>query len=240
MRLSVVIPAYNAEKIIEGTLRSVGEWLATQSYESEILVVSDGSKDGTAEVVNSLASQIKNLRVIDNKINHGKGWVVRQGMLEAKGELRLFMDDDNSTSIDQLVNFLPHIEQGYDVVIGSIEVSGAKINEQAQWYRRFMGHISKLLIRLVAGLWQIKDTQRGFKLFTARAAEQIFPKVSITRWGFDFEVLAIAKRHGFKIKEVPVIWNNPSGSRVRLSSYFSTLKDLARVRWGLWTGKYAD
>ncbi len=247
MRLSVIIPAYNAEQIIVPTLEAVSEWLKQKDLDYEIIVVSDGSKDKTVEVLESFkvskfqsfkVSKFQSLRVIDNKKNHGKGWVVKQGMLAATGDLRLFMDDDNSTTIDQLDNFLPYIDQGYEVVIGSIELSGAQVNEQAQWYRRFLGHVAKLIIRLGAGLWSIKDTQRGFKLFTEKAVKIIFPRVTITRWGFDFEVLAIAKKHGLKIKEVPVVWNNPSGSRVSLGSYISTFKDLLKVRLNLWSGIY--
>jgi len=239
-KLSVVIPAYNEEKRIENTLRQVGDFLSEQPYGYEILVVIDGAKDNTNNVVVSLQGTVKNLAVINNVQNHGKGYVVRQGMLKATGDVRLFMDADNSTTIDQAMPMLKDLTAGFDVVIGSIEMQGATINEHAQWYRRAVGHWSKYLIRIVAGLWEILDTQRGFKLFTGPAAEAIFSKVTIERFGFDIEVLAIAKHLGFKIKEVPVIWNNAGDSTVNLKSYISVFIDLFRVRLNLWTGRYNE
>lgn len=238
MYLSVIIPAYNEEKRIGGTLKAVNEYLSKQDYDYEIIVVSDGSKDNTAAEVNNLQSTINNLRVIDKQKNHGKGYVVRQGMLEAKGDYRLFTDADNSTTIEQIEKFWPYARGGFEIIIGSIEVKGAKITENAQWYRRMLGHWSKYIIRFVAGLWNIKDTQRGFKLFTAKAAEDIFSKVKIDRFGFDIEVLALAKKLGYKIKEVPVEWNNPGESKVSLKSYIATFKDLITIRLNLWMGKY--
>ena len=237
-RLSVIIPAYNEERRIGKTLDSVSAFLRKQPYASEILVVNDGSKDRTAQVVNDFSKNVPNLILVDNKQNHGKGWVTKQGMLRATGDVRLFMDADNSTTIDEMVPMLPFLEQGYDVVIGSIEVQGAKINEHAQWYRRALGHWSKYLIRIVAGLWDIHDTQRGFKLFSGRAAGQIFPRLTVDRFGFDIEILAVAKKLGFKIKEFPVVWNNAGESKVSLKSYLSVLLDLFKIRLYLWTGKY--
>ena len=162
--LSVIIPAYNEEKRIVTTLFDVDRYLSKQEYAYEIIVISDGSKDNTAGVAEKTKELIKNLTVIDNKENHGKGYVTKQGMLEAKGEYRLFMDADNSTKIDHLDLFWPEVKIN-DIVIGSIEVKGAKVHESAQWYRRWLGRIAKYIIRFVAGLWEIKDTQRCFKLF---------------------------------------------------------------------------
>lgn len=238
MRLSVIIPSYNGEQEIADTLHAVRDYLSKQSYDWEVLIVNDGSRDRTAEVVSGLASQIPQLKLIDNEVNHGKGWVVRRGMLAAHGDYRIFMDDDSSTTIDQIANFWPYFSQGYGVVIGSIEVKGAKVSERAQWYRRALGHFSKYVIRILGGLWEIKDSQRGFKMFTAKAAQDIFSRAKIDRFGFDIEVLSLAKRFGYKIKELPVIWNNPSGSSVNLKSYVATFMDLLRVRWNLLTNKY--
>lgn len=235
--LSIVIPAYNEEHRIGKTLKELDVYLSRQNYSYEILVVNDGSKDKTAEVVREAAKVIKNLRLIDNEKNQGKGGVVRQGMLQAQGEYRLFSDADNSVSIDQIENFWPHFKEGYDVVIGSIEVEGAKVEEHAAWYRRFVGHWAKLLIRALA-IWEIRDTQRGFKCFTAKAAQAVFPKQTIVRWGFDIEILVIAKKQGYKIKEVPVIWINPGESKVHLSAYINTFKELLQIKWNLIRGKY--
>jgi len=238
VRLSVIIPAYKEEKRISATLLDIDKYLSKQDYDYEIIVVNDGSTDNTAKVVKKLQTRVKNLRLIDNKENCGKGCVVKQGMLEAKGEYRLFTDADNSTTIDHLDKFWPLVEEGYDIVIGSIEVKGAKIHEGATWYRRMLGMFSKYVIRIIAGLWEIKDSQRGFKLFSAKAVEKIFPKQTIMRWGFDIEILAIAKKMGFKIKEVPVIWSNPGESKVTLKSYIRTFQELLKIKYNLITNKY--
>ena len=238
MKLSVIIPAYKEQGRIGPTLQAMKDYFSRQNYEWEILVCIDGSPDQTSQVVKSFSAQIPNLKIFDNQQNHGKGWVVRQGMLNATGDLRLFTDADNSTSIDQVEKLLPYVSQGFNVVIGSIEVEGAKINEHAQWYRRALGHWAKYLIRAVAGLWSIHDTQRGFKLFTVDAAKAVFGRAKIDRFGFDIEILAVSQKLGYKIKEVPVVWENAGDSTVSLGSYIEVLKDLFRVRWYLWTGKY--
>lgn len=233
--LSVIIPAYNEEKRIAATLRDVNDYFKRQSFESEILLLDDGSRDKTVEVARSL--NIPNLKIIDNPENHGKGYVVRQGMLEARGSYRLFTDADNSTKISELEKFWPYFQEGFDVVIGSIEIKGSAIRERAAWYRRTLGKLAKILIRLVL-IWEIHDTQRGFKCFTAESAAKIFPKQTIERWGFDMEILQIAKKQGFKIKELPVSWENPAGSKVTLGSYFSSLRELMRIKWNSLRGKY--
>src|SRR3990170_7505312 len=217
--LSVVIPAFNEERRIKTTLEAIYNYLSRQSYFWEVIIISDGSKDRTVELVTEFISNKKEFNLIFNTKNHGKGYVVRQGILAAHGKFRLFTDADNSTSIEQIEKFWPYlIDQNYDIVIGSIEVLGAQIIEKAQWYRRVLGHYSKYIIRAVAGLWEIRDTQRGFKLFSRRAAEIIFPRQRITTWGFDIEVLVIAKKHHLRIKELPVVWVNPGDSKVGLGA----------------------
>lgn len=236
--LSVIIPAYNEERQIKMTLEAIYNYLSRQNYSWEAIVVSDGSSDKTVEMVSEFISNKPEFSLIANTQNRGKGFVVRQGMLEAQGDFHLFTDADNSTSIEQAEKFWPYLDEGYDIVIGSIEVPGAVINEEAQWYRRFLGHYSKYLIRIVAGLWDIHDTQRGFKFFTAKAAKNIFSRAKIDRFGFDIEVLALAKKMGYKIKELPVVWNNPADSKVSLKSYFEVLRDLFKIRWYLSANKY--
>ncbi len=238
LKLSVIIPAYNEQKRISATLLDIDKYLKKQDYSYEILVVSDGSTDNTAEAVKNLKVRVANLKLIDNKQNCGKGCVVKQGMLGANGRFRLFMDADNSTTIDHLEKFWPHIEKEYQLVIGSIEIKGAKIEENAAWYRRWLGRISKYIIRAVAGLWKIHDTQRGFKLFTEKSAQNVFSKQTIMRWGFDIEVLVLAKKMGFKIKEVAVDWKNPGESKVSLKSYIKTFGELLKIKYNLITNKY--
>lgn len=235
--LSVVIPAYNEEHRLGTTLEAVDAYLKKQSFTYEVLVVSDGSLDRTGEMVRERTHTMQGLVLIDNKENHGKGYVVRQGMLAAQGKFRVFMDADNSVSIEYVEKFLPYFSQGYDVVIASIEVAGATIEEHAAWYRRALGHYAKLLIRLLA-IWEIHDTQRGFKIFSARAAQEIFSLQTLTRWGFDIEILVIAKKLGYRIKELPVVWINSGESKVGLSAYVTTLRDLFVVRKNALLGKY--
>lgn len=237
VHLSVVIPAYNEEKRISNTLLEIDRYLTKQDYSYEIVVVNDGSTDKTAQVVNKFTNLVKNLKLIDNKENHGKGWVTRQGMLEAQGEYRIYVDADNAISMEQIESFWPYLDQGYNLIIGSIEVEGSKIEEHAAWYRRIVGKWSKYLIRLLT-IWEIHDTQRAFKLFPAKVAQEVFSRQTIERWGFDIEILVIAKKLGYKIKELPVTWINPGESKVTLKSYWRTLKELFKIKWNLIKGKY--
>ncbi len=238
MYLSVIIPAYNEGNRIKKTLVSVGDYLSKQNYDSEILVVDDGSRDGTAEVVKGLIPEIKNLKVIGYGNNRGKGYAVRFGMLKAKGDYRLFMDADNSTSIDQVEKMWPYFEKGFDVVIGSRDVKGAVLEPPQPLYRRFLGEGFGFLVSLICGLWGIKDSQCGFKGFTGKAAEKIFKKATIDRFAFDPEILVIARKLGYKIKEVPVIWKNSPGSKVKASSIFNMAIDLLKIRLNIIFKKY--
>ncbi len=235
--LSIIIPAYNEFKRLPLTLTDINKHLADVDFSYEILVVDDGSKDATEDVVRRFSHLIKNLRLIDNKQNHGKGWVVRQGMLEAKGEIRLFTDADNSTSIDQFNNMIPYLKEGYDVVIGSRDIKGAKLVPPQPWHKRLAGDIGNLIIQilLLPGMW---DSQCGFKAFTEEAAEKIFPLMKINRWAFDVEALALAKKLGYKIKEIPVVWVNDPESKVKLSGYINFFSEVLKIKWWFMTGKY--
>jgi glycosyltransferase involved in cell wall biosynthesis len=236
-KLSVIIPAYNEAQRIEKTLLSVSEFLKKQAYQSEILVVSDGSLDETEVVVNGLVNQIPNLSIIPNKANHGKGWVVKQGMLKASGDVRVFMDADNSTKIDEIAKFLPLLEQGFSVVIGSRRTEGAKIAKHQGLIRDFLGGVFRLIVHTLVPLG-VTDSQCGFKAFTATSAEMIFPKQKIFRWAFDVEILAIAKQLKFKIKELPITWVNDGESHVKLGGMVNMLWEIVQIRINLWLGKY--
>ncbi len=236
--LSIVIPAYNEAKRIVPTLRDINEKMSTVSYPYEIIVVNDGSKDNTAEVVNSVLGEIKNLRLIDNKHNQGKGGVVCQGMLAARGAIRLFTDADNSTSIDQFEHMRPWFEKGYAIVIGSRAVSGADLAVAQPWYRQLPGKVGNLIFQSVLNLWGIWDTQCGFKAFTAEAAEAVCKRARIVGWGFDVELLTLGKKLGYKIKEVPVRWVNDANSHVKASAYLKVLVETFTIRWWLWTNIY--
>ena len=204
MYLSVIIPCYNEEKRIAKTLEAIYCFLREKPYTWEILVIDNGSTDGTRQLVEEYADQIKNLRLVVHS-SHGKGWAVKQGMLEAQGEYRLFTDADNSTDITQLDKLLPYATHGADVVISSRKKEGAVITEKQPFYRVWLGKLFPLLVRiLVPSLSDIKDTQNGFKAFSARAAESIFRRQQVKAWAFDVELLVIARDLGFKIAEFPV------------------------------------
>jgi len=237
--LSVIIPAYNEEMRLPKTLEEIDKYLRNQSYDYEILVVNDGSRDKTVEVVTGLTGVIKNLRLIDNKINQGKGAVVRQGMLEAKGDYRLFSDADNSTSIDQIEKMWPEFKRNYDIVIGSRDVKGAVLDPPQPWLRHIvLGEGFKLYRKIVIGLWGFEDTQCGFKCFTKAATENIFPRCRINRFAFDPEFLIIAKKLGYKIKEIPVYWRNDPESKVKFKWMVNMGLDLLKIRWNLIKGIY--
>ncbi len=235
--LSVVIPAYNEEKRIKKTLLDVDKFLSAQNYSYEIIVVDDGSSDGTVKLVKNIGRDVENLRVIDNKENHGKGYVVRQGVMEAKGKYRLFMDADNATTIDQVQNLLPFFNEGYDVVIGNRDLEESQIKKHQPFYKELLGDVGNLLIQILA-VPGIKDTQCGFKCFSAEFVEKVFPKLKVDRWGFDIEILALAKKYGHKIKTVPVIWINDEESKVSIGGYVNTLKELFQIKWNMMSGKY--
>src|SRR3989338_4374202 len=232
MFLSVIIPAYNEEKRITKTLLSVEEYLKRQPYNYEILVVSDGSTDSTIEVVSRLKEQISSLRIIDNKKNHGKGFVVRQGMLAAGGDVRLFMDADNSTNIDQVSKFLPYFQQGYDVLVAKRIVV-----VKQPWTREFLGWVFRLIVRILVPLGA-SDSQAGFKAFSKKTTEAVFAKQTIFRWAFDVEILAIAKKMRFKIKETPVVWANDAQSHVKIDGMIKMFFEVLTVRKNLWSKKY--
>jgi len=238
MHLSVIIPAYNEEKRLPKTLKEIDKYLKVQSYDYEIIVVNDGSKDKTGEVVNRLKPEIKNLKLIDNKINQGKGAVVKQGMLEAKGDFRIFTDADNSTSLDQIEKMWPYFNEGYDVVIGSRDAKGAVLDPPQNFFRQFVGDGFRIFRKIIVGLWNIQDTQCGFKAFTKKAAQTIFPKCKINRFAFDPEILIIAKQLGFKIKEIPVYWKNDPDSKVKFKSMIKMAIDLFKIRWNMIKNKY--
>lgn len=239
MYLSVIIPAYNEERRLPRTLFEIDKYLRKQNYNYEIIVVSDGSTDKTVEVVKNLMSEIKNLKILDFEENQGKGFGVRAGMLAALGEIRLFTDADNSTPINQVEKMWPEFKKGFDIVIGSRDIKGAVLDPPQPWIRKIiLGEGFKLFRKIIVDLWEIKDSQCGFKAFTKSAAEKIFPKCKINRFAFDPEILVIAKKLGYKIKEIPVYWRNDPESKVKFKSMIKMGLDLLKIRWNLLTHKY--
>jgi dolichyl-phosphate beta-glucosyltransferase len=239
IRLSVIIPAYNEELRLPRTLNHAIEYLKPQPYSSEILVVNDGSVDGTEKVVREQNPASISVKLIahDDGANHGKGAAVKKGMMEARGAYRLFMDADNSTTLDQIDRFWPFFVQDYDVVIGSRALKDSVIGVRQARYKEIAGRCGNRFIRTLA-VPGIGDTQAGFKMFTAKAAGIIFPRQTIDRWGYDIELLVIARTHGFRVREVPITWINALGSKVTMKSYFQVLSDVLKVRRNLKAGLY--
>lgn len=215
LSLSIIIPAYNEEERLPRTLERVVAYLGRRGTKFEIIVVDDGSTDGTVETALSLARRAP-IRVLRNDRNRGKGYSVRRGMLEAEGELRLFTDADLSTPIEELPKLERAVlEEGFDIAIASRGLPQSRLPVRQPFWREALGRTFNLYIQLLLlpGIW---DTQCGFKLFTARAAEEVFRRVTIEGFGFDFEALYIAKKLGFRIKEVPVTWYHSPKTKVKV------------------------
>ncbi len=237
--LSVVIPAFDEESRLPATLRDVVKYLSGQPYVSEVLVVDDGSRDSTAQTVCSWPQDPIPVRLIQHpdRANHGKGAAVRRGMLAASGDFRLFMDADNSTTVDHVERFWPLFQQGFDLLIGSRRTAGSVVAVHQPWYKELAGRGGNLWIRFLA-VPGIIDTQAGFKVFTRRSTEIIFPRLTVNRWGYDIEVLVIARKHGLRFREVPITWINSEGSKVRPSTYLQVLAEVLRIRLNALRGLY--
>jgi dolichyl-phosphate beta-glucosyltransferase len=230
--LSIVIPAYNEQERIGRTLDSIASFLDERSVNCEVIVVDDGSTDDTGAIVELRQHEFVSLRLLRCERNGGKGRAVRLGMMIARGRVRLFMDADNSTDIREFER-LNDTAAGHptlpDVVIASISTPGSQVEGTQPLTRTVLGRMGSALVQRTV-LPGIHDTQRGFKLFTAEAADAIFSRCRINGWGFDIEVLAIARTLGFHILEVPVRWHHEDDSRVGPTAYLTTLIDVARVR----------
>ena len=239
--ISVIIPTYNEEvrkKEMEAHLKAIGEHFNKLGLTYEIVVALDGPTDNTSELVKKYQSNLPNITIIDRKENKGKGFTVREGMMKAKGDIRLFTDMDGATPIHMIDRFLPRLKEGFDIVIGSRDIKGAEVKKSQPLAKELLGKTGNLLIQFIGGLWGMKDTQCGFKVFKKEAVEDIIPRTTVNRWGLDFELLMIGKKRGFKIKEVPIEWIDSGDSLVGISGYISTFRDLFSVRWNMIRGVY--
>ncbi|MBT4349284.1 glycosyltransferase family 2 protein [bacterium] len=232
MQLSVVIPVFNEAKLIASTLAKTSNWLEKKFTSFEIIVVDDASTDGTLEIV----KKIPDIKVLVNLTNHGKGYTVAKGMRAAQGDLVLFMDADNATTIVELDKLLPYTKK-YPIIIASRALAQSKVHQYQHWLKVSLGNLGNTLIRLVLNL-SIRDTQCGFKLFN-RSAIKVFDKLTINRWGFDFELLFIAKLYNIAVKEVAVDWaDSEQVSKVTPASYIKTLLHVFKVRINHLLNKY--
>jgi glycosyltransferase involved in cell wall biosynthesis len=230
--LSVIIPVYNEAERLPKTLQRLHEYLSTRPFTYEILVVLDGPTDGTREVLSQISGTIANLRVIDRVVNRGKGYTVKEGMLKATGRIRLFSDADNSTDIAHIAPMLSLFDSGCDVVIASRhpnDAPGARQTVPQPLYRRILSRVGNIIVQFLVlrGIW---DTHCGFKAFRPEAAIKIFSQTEVEGWGFDIEVLALARAMSLKIGFVAANWINDDRSHMGLFDYLGALRDTLRLR----------
>jgi len=247
--ISVVIPAYNEARRLPKTLNLIEQYVIAHrsDYLMEVLVVDDGSTDGTATLAEAMQVKFPELKVVANAVNKGKGAVVRQGMLLAAGEWKLFTDADSSTPITELTKLLPFTSRNpetgvplFSVIVGSRHLNKKSIKVKQPLKRRILSRLGNKLIQSVT-LPGVVDTQCGFKLFSAEAAGRIFPKQSVNGWLFDVEILTIAHTLGYKIKEVAVDWYDDEKSKLRAArAAWNSLKDLRTIRQKAKRGDYGN
>ena len=233
-RLSVVIPAFNEAQRLPATLERVRAYLAARGAPFEVLVVDDGSTDGTASVARAAGGPVHVLR---HEANRGKGHAVRAGMLAVQGARRLMTDADLSTPIEELARLEQELDRGFDVAIGSRAVPGARIEVHQPAYREAMGRLFNRLAQALL-LPGVHDTQCGFKLFTAEAASAAFGACRLDGFSFDVEALYVARRRGLRIAELPVVWRNDVATRVGLAGGAWAFLDLVRIKLAAARGGY--
>lgn len=238
MFLSVVIPAYNEEKRLPETLKKVRDYLNRQNITYEVIVVDDGSKDDTSKVSSRLIKDWEEFKVVSYNPNRGKGFAVKMGMLAGKGDWRLLMDADNSTDLKEIEKLMKYKDE-FEIIIGSRYLDKGSIKVKQPLMRRMVSRFGNFLIGILLGIKMV-DTQCGFKMFSAEATEKIFPLQTIDRWGFDMEILAIAIKKGYKIKEVAVDWYDAEGSKVKKSAALKTLRELLSIKKNMILGKYSQ
>jgi dolichyl-phosphate beta-glucosyltransferase len=239
LRYSIVIPAYNESGRIVPTLNRVLSYVAEQGWDAELIIVNDGSRDDTAEIIRGYVAHNPMVWLIENPGNRGKGYSVRNGMLNARGEVLLFSDADLSSPIEEAPKLFQAIEAGADVAIGSRWLRSELQTERQPLHRQLFGRIFNLALRIVLGL-KYKDTQCGFKAFTRQAAQSVFASQRIERWGFDPEVIFLAEKQGFRVAEVAVRWAHDEHGRINpLRDGLRMFLDALKVRWSWATGKYS-
>ena len=239
LKYSIVIPAYNEAARIVATLEAVVDCVRRRGWDAEVIVVDDGSHDHTADIVRSFASSAPEIRLLQNAGNRGKGYSVRRGMLQAIGEVALFTDADLSAPLEEAEGLFEAIAGGADIAIGSRWLERARQTIRQPLYRRFFGRCFNAVTRAIMGL-PYADTQCGFKAFTRAAAQSIFPLQTIERWGFDPEILFIARKKGYRVAEIPVSWAHDDRTRMSyLRDGMRMLEDIAIVRWNALVGRYS-
>ena len=237
--LSLIVPAYNEERRLPATLDRILSYLAAENLGShEILVVDDGSTDGTAALVEDYSRTHPGVRLVRNPGNRGKGYAVRNGMLSGRGEWLLFTDADLSAPIEELHNLFAAVrERGAAIAIGSRAIDRSLVSVHQSALREYSGKLFNLVVRASSGL-PFRDTQCGFKLYRRDAAQAVFALQLLDGFSFDVEDLYIARRLGFKAVEVPVRWANAEGTKVSARAGAQSFLDVLKVRWYDWRGRY--
>jgi dolichyl-phosphate beta-glucosyltransferase len=237
-KYSIVIPAFNESARILATLQAVVSCIRARGWAAEVIVVNDGSRDSTADVVRDFAKNAPEVRLVENPGNRGKGYSVRSGLLQALGEVVMFTDSDLSAPIEEAERLFAAIEQGADIAIGSRWLESGRQTHRQPLYRQFFGRCFNAVTRGVMGL-RFADTQCGFKAFTRDAAQTVFQLQTIERWGFDPEILFIALKRGYRVVEVPVSWAHDARSRMSyLKDGIKMLEEIAIIRWNALLGRY--
>jgi dolichyl-phosphate beta-glucosyltransferase len=237
--LSVVIPAYNEEDRIVKTLERVSQYLERQSYTAELIVVDDGSTEQTVPVVLNFLKRINTGTLLQNGRNRGKGYSVRKGVLNSRGQFVLFSDADLSTPIEEITKLLKAVQGEFDIAIGSRGLKSSDVQVHQPWFREYMGKTFNLIIRLLL-LSRFHDTQCGFKCFRGDVARELFALQTLDHYSFDVEILLLAKLRHYRVLEVPVQWMNEPNSRVSaIKDSARMLKDVLTIRYKLLTGKYS-
>src|SRR5580693_6748449 len=238
MNYSIVIPAYNESERLGATLEKVLAYVRQQGWDAEVIVVNDGSRDNTAAIVRAIAKNNPILRLLENPGNRGKGYSVRNGMLNSRGDIVVFSDADLSSPIEEMPKLLQALGGGADIAIGSRWLRAELQTRRQSLHRQLFGRVFNLLLRIILGL-RFKDTQCGFKAFTRRAAQTILPLQRIERWGFDPEILFLARKFGFRVEEVAVVWGHNGDTRINpLLDGARMFHEMLRIRWYDLTGKY--
>ena len=237
---SIIIPAYNEAGRLATTLERIFAYVSSQQWDTEVIVIDDGSRDETAALVRRYAREHPQLRLVENGANRGKGYSVRHGMLSAGGELLLFTDADLASPIEESAKLFAAIRSGADIAIGSRWLRPELQKKRQSALRQLYGRIFNLALRILLRL-NFKDTQCGFKAFTRGAALTVFPRQRIERWGFDPELLFLARRSGLKVMEVPVAWSHVAGTRISpLRDGLRMFAEALKIRWNAATGKYSQ
>ncbi len=237
-QISVIIPCFNEGQTIYKNIEKISSYLKSQFKIFEIIAVNDGSTDNTAEELKK-AQQAFAIEIINNETNAGKGKVVRDGIAKSRYDLIMFLDADLAIPIEELEKFNQSIEQGCDIAIASRFVPGLKVKTPVLWYRKIMERVFRLLRKIILNSWKIEDTQCGFKVFKRDAAQKIFSKATINRFAFDAEIIFIAKKLGYRIKELPITLQNPETTHVRLFfDPINMLSALLKIRYNDFTGIY--